>query len=368
MRRVALLGLVLCLLTGCLGGQDIRERALIQLMGIDYTEGVFHLTLQIFSPNGQSEEINTEEQRQVVTAMGDTLSQALQDASLRVGRAAFLGDCRAIVVGERTARNHLKDIMRFLSSNEEVYPQMVLLIAAGQAQDILNPQTEDNQVVVASSLENITGSAVAKEAMCPSDLLTLARSYYTEGAGTAILRVRRQDAGEQVTFVPDGVALYNRDTPAGRLDNIGHRGMLTLRGLGRGSLLHVDDAHLGRLALQIKRLSVSIKTAIMDGQPRFDITVKAELLLAEMSDNPADRLSAADISRLQDLAGLAIRADALSAFEQAAAQGCDAFGLYRYLRRDQPAYWKQHAANWPAHIREADCAIAVDAHVARVGD
>lgn len=368
MRRAVLLIITLCLLTGCLGGQEIRERALIQLMGIDYSDGSFELTLQIFSPDGQNEDTAGEEQRLPLSAKGETLTEALQNASLRIGRAAFLGDCRAIVVGEQTAQGHLSDIMRFLGGNKEVYPQVSLLIAEGLAADILSPKTDEDQVVVASALENMTGSAVAKEAVAPSDLLTLSRSYYTEGAGMAVLRVRRQEEGSQVTFVPAGAVLFNRDSFAGVLSDSAHRGMLTLRGLGRGSLINVTDSRLGKTALQIKRVLITVKTAVEDGQPHFFITIKTELLLSEMSDNPAERLKPEEIERLLRLSEASIKNDADTAFNEAAGYGCDAFGLYRHLRREQPGYWKAHGQSWPDNIKLSKCHIEVKANIARVGD
>ena len=368
MKKIIAYLLCLLLLSGCLGGQDIRQRALVQLMGIDYEGGHFKLTLQIFSPSGQNEEGGASESQQVIRAEGATLTEALAGASQRVGRTAFLGDSRAIVIGYGAANAQMDTILRFLSDNDEVYPQVVILVTEGKAGDIVDPETDEGQIVISNSLQHITDSAVSRESVCPSSLLSIAKDFYAEGAGTAVLQVSRRDEGVLVLFEPSGVMVFSGTKPAGSLDDAQHRGMLYLRGLGEGSVFDVPDNVFGRTAVEVKKVDTGIKTRIENGKPIFTLTVEAELLLCEVSGGPATAFDTADIERLATAAAASMKADMADSLRAASRYGGDVFGLWRYLRRDQSDYWKRNGEKWHEHLEDIGSDITVDVRIKRRGD
>lgn len=88
------------LLCGCLGGEEVSDRAFVQIMGIDKKENVYSVSLQAFSPSG-SGQVNTENENSVCfSGKGSDLTSAISVCEGSAGRKLFLGHIKMIVLGE----------------------------------------------------------------------------------------------------------------------------------------------------------------------------------------------------------------------------------------------------------------------------
>ena len=88
---VALLPLLL--FTGCIQGVQTSELALVEAVGIDRTDdGRLKLTLQIFAPRGSGSATAVDSSKNnsaILTATGDTISQAVEQANQMQGKTMF---------------------------------------------------------------------------------------------------------------------------------------------------------------------------------------------------------------------------------------------------------------------------------------
>lgn len=131
-----LMPIILCL-CGCSSSVDLRDRAIIQAMGIDYKDGEFIVSLQEFIPNdfGQGEQGGKSE---TVTVKGKTVFDALKNAESLDGKQVFYGHCRLFIIGKSTAKNGIYPIIEFLSSNYRLSLNASVLTSDFDAIEILS--------------------------------------------------------------------------------------------------------------------------------------------------------------------------------------------------------------------------------------
>lgn len=363
MRRVLVCFICVFTLSGCLGGIEISRRGLVQVVGIDFEDGVYKLTLDVFDPSGQNDQNESGESQVVISAEGYTIAEAIDRASKMLGRVMFLGDSRAVVIGASAARERIGEVLRYLANNNDIYPQVVLLVADGEAKDIVSPKTEENQTVLSNALENITGATEFGDGVMRSDLLSVSKSYYAQGAGTAILKVKRRDEGDLVLFERDGAMLFREGRLIGSIDETEHLGLQIIKGEGKQAIVNVEDPVYGLTALEIKSVRTDITPRFVDDNVTFTVDVNVTFLLNELYG-----FDDGDLIRLSDLASKKIYADVYQSLDSAQKMGCDIFGLYRYVRFNNPFYWRFAAKNWPNILPYVTNELIVHTKVNRLGD
>ncbi|HAX73584.1 MAG TPA: hypothetical protein DCY20_08665, partial [Firmicutes bacterium] len=142
MKKLFFTLILMSFLTGCLNTATIKERALVQMMGIDYdpTYSTFKVTLQIFSPEGGGGKTAIDSSKQNVRYIqneGTNLYEAVKNITLKQGKIPFYGDNRVIIIGESAAKQSLTQIMGYLNNDHEARSNMKILVAKGDAAEII---------------------------------------------------------------------------------------------------------------------------------------------------------------------------------------------------------------------------------------
>ena len=137
---VALLPLLL--FTGCIQGVQTSELALVEAVGIDRTDdGRLKLTLQIFAPRGSGSATAVDSSKNnsaILTATGDTISQAVEQANQMQGKTMFLGHNRVIVLGQSLVAESIQPILSFFDRSENTRQNARVLVSAVTAEEIVS--------------------------------------------------------------------------------------------------------------------------------------------------------------------------------------------------------------------------------------
>lgn len=151
-RMLALLCAVLLLCTGCVHSVRLSKRAVIQALGIDFRDGTYIATMQLYGLSGQGPQ-----GAETVTAQGDTLTALFADGAVRQGKQLFLGNLRLIVFGSSLATEGVADALQFLNGYHQLSPATQVAVALGDASDLL--QTEQSPSFSAGGLLEVLTSA-----------------------------------------------------------------------------------------------------------------------------------------------------------------------------------------------------------------
>lgn len=90
------------LMTGC-ETMQVNERMFVQMMGIEEDDGIYQLTLQVYSTSGEIESPVPE--YEVMTGYGRSIREAVDMISQDTGRDIYLGHCMFIVADEDVLRD-----------------------------------------------------------------------------------------------------------------------------------------------------------------------------------------------------------------------------------------------------------------------
>ena len=135
--------LLLLTLTGCKNGGDsgreIRDRLIVQGIGVDRDGDGYRLTLQAFNTavaggqdNGMSGNVT-----KVYETSGATIADAMRNITLTAGRRPLYSHNWIIVFGEDVAREGLNETLDFFVRDYATRSTVDLAIARGKAADII---------------------------------------------------------------------------------------------------------------------------------------------------------------------------------------------------------------------------------------
>ncbi|HIZ55945.1 MAG TPA: Ger(x)C family spore germination protein, partial [Firmicutes bacterium] len=160
-RLLSVMSLVclLCAFTGCrsMGGIELKDRSIIQAIGIDKDGDQFKISLQAFSPQGEGGQTAIDISKSnaiVITGTGKTISEALVNAGLRQGKTIFFGHNRLVVLGEEMAKEGIEPIWSYFNADNYLRPNMYIIIAKGMtAEEIISAKISEG-ILSAENIEN----------------------------------------------------------------------------------------------------------------------------------------------------------------------------------------------------------------------
>ena len=201
MRRFKLL--LLCvisvmLLSGCLPHTELDEQAIVEAIGIDYSDGEYEVTVQYFNMEGTggSSPIDSTKANVVnISGKGESVSTALSSASVKCGKSFMYGITGVVVIGREALG---QDILKTLSFAESYYQSntSVLVAAADEkASDVLGVKFKDGIISVEHLkmlLKNSQYYGLGKNI----NIITLLREQRRECAGTILPVLSVSEDGE----------------------------------------------------------------------------------------------------------------------------------------------------------------------------
>ena len=128
----ALLSVTMCCLffSSCASITQMRDRAIIEAVGIDYKNGEYTVSLK---EHAQSE--NTEES--IIKSSGKTLFDALKNAEASDGKQIFYGHSGIFLIGKGAALNGMQSVFDFMNSNYQISLNASVLCCDSTAEKII---------------------------------------------------------------------------------------------------------------------------------------------------------------------------------------------------------------------------------------
>ncbi len=182
------------LFSGCSEPVDLRDRAIVQAMAIDYENDEYKITLQEYMPQGGAKSADSAESSEniYVSSNGKTLFEALKNAEAKDGNRIFYGHSRVYIIGQRAAEQGLYQIVEFMDSNYQLSLNSAVMLAEGGAEDILHKRIFMG-VVPDISVKHIEGCGKAPDAA----VIDVLREVYNLD-GTCCIPLISMDGKEEI--------------------------------------------------------------------------------------------------------------------------------------------------------------------------
>ena len=157
MKKISILALYLLLIlfSGCMRSVQLNERAIVQAVGLDWKDSEYALTMQIFDPEAARGDDTSGGKMLRVT--GKTISQAMRNANLKQGQEIFWGHTKLIIIGEQIAKDGIESVMAYFNADAQSRPNIDVLIADGEAGEVLSEPLDSTILPVLSTKMMLEG-------------------------------------------------------------------------------------------------------------------------------------------------------------------------------------------------------------------
>lgn len=358
------------MLTGCWSRKELSTLAIVQAFGIDRTEdNQVSISAQILIPSKVKGE--SEKGVWVVSSTGETVSDAVRNASLKADRKLFFPHNNIIVFGEETAKTGILPLVDFLIREREIDKLSYVFITKGKAKDLLIGEHEQEKIP-AKAIEGLAKTSVIASHLPKRQLKDLLGSLGSKTGSAVVpgieIRNKIENGTSKEVVALDDTAIFKKDKLIGWFNHTETRGLLWVLGEVKSGIIVVKSPkeETKNVSLGIISTSTQLKPEITNGKLSITIEVKEE-------GNLAEQMSEVNLTKPDTFAELekrqiaTIEEEINAALTKAQAWNVDIFKFGEEFHRKYPQEWPDLEENWEEEFPKIEVNLEVIAHLNRVG-
>ena len=352
---VALLPLLL--FTGCIQGVQTSELALVEAVGIVRTDdGRLKLTLQIFAPRGSGSATAVDSSKNnsaILTATGDTISQAVEQANQMQGKTMFLGHNRVIVLGQSLVAESIQPILSFFDRSENTRQNARVLVSAVTAEEIVSTGVQQG-ILSAESLEAMIRQGEESDGALECNYFSLSMQLDDTGGSALIPVIRPLPEEETQSQSQDSSSSGEEGVSMAQLNHFQLEGTALLQNYalttvfsqevtkGLCFLLNESDYPVLVLSYEDTTLSARLHQSSSSWSVSREgavLSVQAKASIDELLQ-PGERESENDFTQMEQLAGEEIASLCQSAYREVTAYQANVLDLMDQLKWSDGDAWE----------------------------
>ena len=132
------------LLSSSFGRQvDIEERVLCHAMGVDYENGEYNVSLQVFKTQSMGSDTPLDVSQsniQTVNCKGRSIRDAIEGCQYQLGREIFFGHLQIICFNKNIDLSSPEELFSFAIKDKNVFLGVELCLAENTAEELMNVQ------------------------------------------------------------------------------------------------------------------------------------------------------------------------------------------------------------------------------------
>ncbi|MBU9720611.1 MULTISPECIES: Ger(x)C family spore germination protein [Bacillaceae] len=296
---------------------------------------------------------------------GRTNREALNRLQNRMSRTISLGHRRIVIVGQELAKNGISNSLDTITRQRESRLSTLLLIARGEAIDVLNASPH---------LEQFSSEAVRE----------LSVRYYWQSARDFYYELYLEGKDP---FIPIADIVKNKNNaPEFQSEQIEIRavgifkddklnyitnedqslGVLCINERMAGNEVIIPITDEDQLSAEVLEQSTSIDYTIENDRPKFEVTVEASGSVIENEANL--NLENPDaLQQVEEKMNEQIETWVLSVIEKNLENSIDTFGFGALVSRKEPKLWDKWRKDWRDMLPNLDVEITIDGRLQTPG-
>lgn len=374
MKRLELLMLccicVACL-SGCLPHTELDEQAIVEAVGIDYSDGQYEVTVQYFNMEGTGGNApidSTKANVANISGRGNTVSTALESASVKCGKSFMYGITGVFVLGREALE---QDILKTLSFAESYYQSNTSVLVAAtdeKAADILDVKFNDGVI----SVEHLKMLLKNSEyyGLCEKvNIINLLTDQRRTCGGTVLPVLSVTDSGGDTTddgktVKLTGGVLISERYYAGDI-SLAQMSGLRIAGKKPQNTLVSVNADGERVNITVYNTEAKIKHSFSEGKLHFLIDIRADGKYTDSQLKNKDLTFSSAIEALcaEEINNRVLRALTLTANFF----GSDACNLKYVISSSDYPTWLKVSENFGEFLKNAEFTVSTDIDIDRFG-
>ncbi len=377
--RLLLLPACCMLLSGCIKIVNLQDRAIVQGVGVDYEDGQYLITMQIFSPDGSGGQTIVDPSKQnakVITCRGKTISEAVEDTSISQGKDFFFGHNRLVILGEGARKLPLSESLSYFINTMDSRADVNVLLAEDTASEVLNADINQGilpALTIEKTVQNAADSGKISEVLLIDILRSLAAEH--QSALIPMIAVAEEDAAHGTeeskklkNIELTGMAVFADGFYQGALNEQETRGMMFLRDEIKRTVYPVFNEDFREISIELYRSDTKIIPHLEGGDLRFTVQINADGMVQEKVLKEGKTFDNESLSRAEKALEDTIRSDCEAAFQKAVLEyQSDVFYLGDMVWRDQPELWEKLQDNWKENAGKVELNYEVEVDIDRTG-
>lgn len=365
------------LLSGCrwIPITDLSDRAIVQGVGVDWADGEYVVTMQVFSPEGSGGQTIVDpanENAKIITCRGATVAQAVAESARDQAKEFYLGHNRIVILGGGTWERPLEETLSYFGNSPDARLDVTLLTTPGKASDILDvgiSQTILPAMSIENTVRNAQCSGLSAEVLLVDAVQALTREY--RGAVIPVIQpVEKENSEDRDMKAVEltGIALFSQSRQEGVLEGAAARGFLFLRDEIESVVYPVETRDYQRAAVELYRSRTRIVPELSGDRLRFRVEVRAEGMLVEKALREGGSFSIRSLEGLEREVEGRIQADCREAWQKSGVEArSDVFSLGDRVRNRRPDLWRSLEGGWRQRLDGIELVYDVHVDVNRTG-
>lgn len=380
-KRIIIFCLIIFIPFGALGctvnKKEIQHLFLVVAVGIDSTsDDRVEVTMQLLNPNvssvqsGGTSSGSGDKEIIILSGMGDTLLDAVLEASKTMSQTQHFGHTKYIVIGESLARKGIGPLLDSFIRIEEFRLNTPLLVTKGKASEIVRTVTPRNPIpaIVVENLFMRQQRIGFRPFSYIIDYENALSSSSTSPVTAVINIAKPTEHKPNAVFDMSGTAVFDKDKLIGYLNDKETRGLQWTRGkVEAGNVTFTSDKY-GKVSCVIVKSKSKIKPTISGEKMTIDIHVKVISDLRRVTKN-IDPTKEPEI--LEDIAkeqSRAVKNEIQLALNTAKDNyGKDIFGFGEAVHKSDPKLWKKIEKDWDSLYQNLEVKIDVESNIRNTG-
>ncbi|MCT8139422.1 Ger(x)C family spore germination protein [Anaerobacillus sp. CMMVII] len=368
--------MLLLLLSGCLGKEEINDLALVMAVGIDKGEnGDIWITTQVARPADVRGTTGSAGGEPIWTATGEgkTIFEAIRNLAKFSSRRIYWGHNMIIVVSEEVAREGIVDIIDFFTRNNELRMRTWIVVTEKKANEIVAAKT-GIEVVPGNAIDRLFRfSPIVAEAP-RSNVMALSAGYVGEHVHPYLALVHLISRGvdeanpQEFGSIPQvelsGTAIFRKDKMVGKLNSRESRGFLWFTET-------VDDAIIpltcpdeeGWVSVELRDNSFKLTPIYKEGKVSFEATIKSVAHLVELGcPTPLEHSEVTEKLAVQ--AEKYLKEDIEMMLDKVQKEyKVDALRLGRMFQAKYPQHWDKIKEDWEVMFPDVVVSVSVSVDI-----
>jgi len=384
-----LLILVVLPVSGCWNKREVNEMSYITAFGVDriVADGKpqFNVSMLIVRTAGTVMGSGIGEMPQsrnsagdVISASGETIFDAVRNLNLRSARQLFLSHSLILVIGEEMAEEGIGELIEFTARHKSFRLRSWVAVCRGKAVDALQVRPEFEILASLEIARTIKRNKPRVSKVAASDLFQVMYDLLTPGKEAVVTHLNifsppekssstggegnsSGNSGEAKTFAISGSAVFLGDRLVGWLDEEESQGLLFINNRASGGAIpFAVDAPEKNSSFLYRAAKGRVKIVFEDGEPVFEIRIKAKGELLEEKNALIDITQQQDVKKAEMLINEEVERRCLKALEKCQQLRSDVFGFGDKIHRYYPGYWKQIRNQWTEFFPFAKVTVKAD--------
>ncbi len=355
LNKILLLFSAFLLLSGCGSSLQIKEKAIVQSVGIDVKNKSYDVTMQIFSFDGAEGQKNYE----IINGSGETLTDALSDATLKSGKIVFFGNNKVIVVGYDTAKESIEEILNFFNNNHQSSVKTPIAVAYNTANEIITAQKDKDTPISGEEISMILKRS-SEGGFAPSANVATSLSGENSGSGVGYLLpiIREEEKEESSELSIWGSAVMSGNMLSTIISSEESRGINWLTNDKIRTVISVDN-HDEKVTAMVSKSDYSIKSSVISGTAVYDMKLD---ISCTIDVNPIPKQS--EIEKISELIEQTIHREIETAINKTAyEEGLDLLLLKEYMSKNNYHFIEENEEIWQEVTENAEFFLEINVEI-----